>query len=55
MSIPILRLRGEDGEMHDVVAIRGPKGDPYTLTENDKTELVNAVLEALPDGDVVSY
>lgn len=27
MSIPILRIRGEDGQMHDIPAIRGPKGD----------------------------
>ena len=29
--------------------IKGQKGDPYKLTENDKTEIVNAVLSALPD------
>lgn len=44
-------LRGEKGDTGD----QGPKGDPYTLTDSDKEELVNAVLEALPNGDEVSY
>ena len=26
MAIPILRIRGEDGQMHDIPAIRGPQG-----------------------------
>lgn len=31
MIIPVLRIRGEDGQMHDIPAISGPKGDPgYT-------------------------
>lgn len=58
MNTPVLRLRGEDGKMHSVMAIKGeqgPKGDPYALTETDKSIIVQAVLEALPDGDTVSY
>lgn len=33
---------------------QGPKGDPYTLTDADKTNIVNAVISALPvyDGGV---
>ena len=39
---------GKDGE-------QGPEGPPYTLTEEDKQTIVQAVLAALPDGDEVSY
>ena len=34
---------------------KGDKGDKYTLTEEDKDELVLRVMAALPDGDEVSY
>ncbi|MBO7176025.1 MAG: collagen-like protein [Clostridia bacterium] len=34
---------------------QGPKGDPYTLTEADKAEIVSAVLAEIPDGDEVAY
>lgn len=33
----------------------GEKGDPYTLTEEDKAIIVEAVIAALPNGDEVSY
>lgn len=39
-------------------AAQGPKGDTgpaYTLTETDKQEIVQDVLDALPNGDEVSY
>ena len=42
-------FRGEKGD-------KGDKGDPgYTLTDEDRQQLVTAVLEALPDGDEVDY
>ncbi len=42
-------FRGEKGD-------KGDKGDPgYELTQQDRTDLVAAVLEALPNGDEVSY
>lgn len=34
---------------------KGDKGDPYELTEADKTEIINGVLEAMPNGDEVAY
>lgn len=37
---------------------RGPQGiqgPAYTLTDSDKTEIVNSVIAALPDGDSVQY
>lgn len=39
----------------DAGAFKGDKGDPYTLTEEDKDDLVLRVMAALPDGDEVSY
>lgn len=41
-------VQGEKGE-------KGDKGDPYELTEADKTEIINGVLAAMPDGDGVAY
>lgn len=35
--------------------IPGADGDDYVLTEADKEEIVNLVIEALPDGDEVAY
>lgn len=34
---------------------KGDKGDPYTLTEADKTEIANAVLDALPTWNGGAY
>ena len=41
-------IQGERGE-------RGEKGDPYTLTDEDRSSIVADVLNALPNGDEVSY
>ena len=43
------------GSTNTNVLARGEKGDDYVLTEADKEEIVNLVIEALPDGDGVSY
>lgn len=37
------------GGDHYYEVFNGEKGDPYVLTESDKTAIVNAVLSALPD------
>ena len=34
---------------------KGDKGDDYILTEEDKTEIVNSLLEPIPNGDEVLY
>ncbi len=34
---------------------KGDKGDPYKLTEEDLSTIIDAVLDALPNGDEVSY
>ncbi len=35
--------------------IKGPKGDPYTLTEEDKSAIANSVLASLPTWTGGSY
>lgn len=47
-----LRQAKESGEFKGE---KGDKGDPYTLTAEDKNEIVTEVLQALPNGDEVSY
>lgn len=49
----ILKIRDEGGNVQEILAIKGEKGE--MLTEADKQEIVNAVLAALPDGDEVGY
>ena len=46
--------RGPEGPQGDP-GPTGPEGPPYTLTEEDKQTIVQAVIAALPDGDAVSY
>lgn len=52
-----LKVKGDKGDMGPQ-GPQGPKGDdgtPYVLTEADKTEMVEMVLAALPNGDEVYY
>lgn len=56
MGKPIIRLYDEDKEKYVAIpAIKGDKGDTYTLTAADKQEIAELVLAQLPDGDEVSY
>lgn len=34
---------------------KGDKGDTYTFTEQDKTQIITALLEPIPNGDEVLY
>lgn len=43
------------GDEDTGVQAQGEPGSPYVLTETDKAEMVQAVLDALPNGDEVSY
>ena len=68
-SVPEANIRGPQGPQGEPGADgkdgeRGPQGEPgkdgkdgppYTLTEEDKQTIVQAVIAALPDGDAVSY
>ena len=56
----ILKIRDENGVVHEVLALKGEKGDRgedgnVSFTDADKEELVNMVLAALPNGDEVEY
>lgn len=44
----ILRIRDNEGNVQEILAIKGEKGDPYTPTEADKEEFLGSV-------DVVRY
>lgn len=48
MNIPIIKLWDEESQKYiGVPAIKGDKGDPYTLTEADKQEIANSVIEEI--------
>lgn len=46
----ILKIRDSNGNIQEILAIKGDKGDSYVLTEADKMEIANMVasLVALP-------
>jgi hypothetical protein len=44
----ILKIRDANGNVQEILAIKGEKGDAYSLTPDDKTEIVNAVIAELP-------
>lgn len=39
----ILKIRDANGNIHEVTAIKGEKGDSYILTEADKQEIAGIV------------
>lgn len=39
----ILKIRNENGQVQEILAIRGKKGDSYILTESDKEEIAGMV------------
>lgn len=58
MKAPVLMIRGEDGQMHSVAAIRGPRGEQgpaYVLTDADKENITAAVLAALPAAESEAF
>lgn len=50
-----LILQLDEDTSVDLGLVRGPKGDDYTLTAEDKQDIAALVLAALPDGDEVAY
>ena len=56
MGKPIIHLYDEDKEKYvSIPAIKGEKGDTYTLTAADKQEIAEIALTLIPDGTEVSY
>lgn len=45
----------ESGDFDGAEGQQGPKGDPYTLTEADKAEIVAAVIESLGGNPIFGY
>ena len=43
MSIPVLSVKDDKGNIIPIPAIKGDKGDAYVLTEADKKEIANMV------------
>lgn len=50
----IVALKGDKGDQGPQ-GEKGEPGDTYTLTEDDKTEIANIVLAAIPSSEEVSY
>ena len=50
----ILRIRDKEGNVQEILAIKGEKGDTYTLTETDKAEIAKeaADMVEIPEGGV---
>lgn len=50
----ILRIRDNEGNVQEILAIKGEKGDTYTLTETDKAEIAKeaADMVEIPEGGV---
>ena len=44
----VMYVRGEDGKFYPVNTIKGEPGKDYVLTEADKAEIADAVLDSLP-------
>lgn len=51
----ILKIRDANGNVQEILAIKGEDGKDYVLTEADKEEIVDMVMERLGNGDEVSY
>lgn len=55
MKIPILTVKDDKGNIIEIPAIKGDKGDSYILTEVDKQEIANLVINTLPTWQGGSY
>ena len=51
----VLRIRDANGNIQEVLALKGEKGDPYVLTEADKQEIAATVKDMIENGDEVRY
>lgn len=49
----ILKVKDQNGKIINIPVIKGDKGDSYILTEADKSEIKDAILQELPEGSVV--
>ena len=55
MRVPILTVKDLNGNIVEIPAIKGKDGTNYVLTESDKQEIAEMVVDMLQNGDEVSY
>lgn len=48
----ILRIRDENGNVQEVLVLRGEDGKDYVLTEEDKAEIAEMVKEMMQNSEV---
>ena len=51
----ILKIRDAQGNVQEILAIKGEDGKDYVLTDADKQEIAEMVKTSLTSGDEVSY
>lgn len=51
----ILKIKDAEGNVHEILAIKGENGKDYVLTDADKQEIADMVKELLINGDEESY
>jgi hypothetical protein len=44
----IMRIRDAEGNVQEVLVIKGDKGEDYVLTDADKQEIANLVIAQIP-------
>ena len=49
----ILKIRDKNGNVQEILAIKGDKGDAYNLTDDDKVEIANLVVALIKDDVVI--
>lgn len=50
----ILRVKDKEGNIQEIIAIRGEDGKDYVLTEEDKQEIANIVIGAINAAGAIS-
>lgn len=52
----ILKIKDDEGKVHEILAVKGEKGDAYVLTDADKQEIAEIVKSsAVSTVDMSSY
>lgn len=51
----ILKIRDADGNVQEILAIKGKDGRDYVLTEADKREIAEMAVELITSAEEVDY
>lgn len=54
-KMAILKIKDAEGNIKEILAIKGENGKDYVLTEADKKEIADIVKAEILSGDEVSY